>query len=147
MISILTRAHSVGSLAIRARLWENWSHALAPVSPVSCIDATMQHGGVRKRQLVQALAPASARLYLHMPLEREADASAFLYEQIGTDYDHEAIFGWAGAGRDWHDDTAWFCFELIAGAIEAGSSYRFANRNRVTGNDLIKASKVLRGEA
>jgi hypothetical protein len=144
---ILTRSHSAGSFAIRARLWENWSHAIAPVSPVHCIDSTFQHGGVRRRTMVEALGAASARLYLHIPLENEEAATAFLYSQLGKDYDSRAIFGWAGAGRDWHDEYAWFCFELVAAAIEAGSSYRFANRNRVTGKDLINASKFLKGEA
>ena len=144
---ILTRANSLGSLAIQARLWERWSHGLVPISPVHCIDSTFKAGGVRKRTMVEALGPASARLYLTIPLENEEAATAFLYAQLGKDYDSRAIFGWAGAGRDWHDEYAWFCFELIAAAIEAGSAYRFLNLNRVTGNDLIEASRVLQGTA
>lgn len=147
MIAILTRSHSVGSLAIRTRLWEPWSHGLVPISPVTCIDATFKAGGVRKRPMVAAIGESSARLYLDLPLDREALASDFLHEQLGQDYDWRPIWGWVGGGRDWNDDYAWFCFELIAAAIEAGSSYRFKNRNRVTGNDLIEASRVLRGAA
>ena len=64
-----------------------------------------------------------------------------------TGYDWRAIWGFAGGSREWNDDFSWFCFELIAAQIELGSAYRFPNRNRVTGKDLIEASRVLRGES
>ena len=147
MIAVLTRSRSLSSLAIRARLGEPWSHALVPASPVRCIDATFKAGGVRSRPMVDAMAHASARMYLHLPLDREREAQDWLESQVGKGYDWRAIWGFAGGSREWNDDFAWFCFELVAGAVELGSAYRFPNRNRVTGKDLIEASRVLRGES
>lgn len=144
---ILTRSSSLSSLAIQARLWERWSHGLVSISPVHCIDSTFKAGGVRKRTMVEALGPASSQLYLTIPLAREREARDWLESQIGTYYDWRAIWGFAGGSREWNDDYSWFCFELIAAAIELGSDYRFSNRNRVTGNDLIEAGRVLQGAA
>jgi hypothetical protein len=40
----------------------------------------------------------------------------FAYEQIGKPYDLTGVFG-AAFHRDWQDDNAWFCSELIAAAF------------------------------
>lgn len=127
-------------LLIRARLWEPWSHAYV-VDGTGIIDSTFKHGGVRRREVVNL-----GQMEMECLLPREGMARAFLAEQIGRPYDWRAVFGWAGAGRDWRDDYAWFCFELVAGAIEAGSDYRFNNRNRVTGYDLQRAAMALGGQ-
>lgn len=142
----LTRSHSVSSLAIRARLRDVWSHGIVHVSDEKIIDSTFVHGGVRERHVLRALSGASSVLQVHAPLDSEHAAKEWLYAQIGKGYDWRAIWGWITLSREWHDEFAWFCFELIAGQIEAGSSYRFANRNRVTGADLIAAAAALRGE-
>lgn len=144
---ILTRSLALSSLAIRARLLEPWSHAMVMDSPTHIIDATFQAGGVRRRPIEKALAGRVVAKYEDAPLPRDAEARAWLYDQVGKAYDWRAIYGWAGAGRDWHDEHAWFCFELIAAAIEFGSDYRFPNRNRVTGRDLQRAARELRALA
>jgi hypothetical protein len=41
----------------------------------------------------------------------------FLQAQVGKPYDVTAIEAFI-AGRDWHDDKAWFCSELQAAALE-----------------------------
>lgn len=143
----LTRAHTVSSALIRARLWDNWSHGLIHRGDTNIVDATFKHGGVRHRSLKDGLHGASEILPVHAPLEHEVAADQWLTDQLGKSYDWRAVCGWAGAGRTWHDEYAWFCFELIAAMIEQGSDYRFTNRNRVTGSDLIQAASVLRGEA
>lgn len=145
---VLTRANTIGSLAIRARLRDGWSHGVVMTGTGSqIIDATFKYGGVRERRLLEVLEVSSAKAIEFAPLDREREAEQWLRDQVGKGYDWRAVFGWAGAGRDWHDDYAWFCFELIAAQIEIGSSYRFENRNRVTGRDLIHAARVLRGQA
>ena len=142
----LSRNHGISSLLIRARLRDRWSHGFVNVGETRIIDSTFKYGGVRKRDLRDVLSDATNISVIDAPLDREAEASDWLEAQLGKSYDTRSIFGWAGAGRDWHDEYAWFCFELIAAQIEAGSSYRFANRNRVKGSDLIAAAQVLRGE-
>lgn len=145
MIFAVTRANSLASLAIRARLWEPWSHALV-VEGDWAIDSTFKLGGVRRRELTQATHGASAIDWALAPLPYEARAREWLYHQIGRDYDWRPILGWVGGGRDWRDPYAWFCFELVAGMIEAGSEYRFVDMERVTGVDLLRAAAALRGE-
>ncbi len=135
----LARSMTPTSLLIQARLWEPWSHAFV-MDGVRVIDSTFKHGGVRRRDGVDG-----AVLEVHCPLPREDAARVFLAQQVGKPYDWRAVWGWAWAGRDWHDDFAWFCFELVAGAIEAGSDYRFPNLNRVTGTDLQMAAADLGG--
>lgn len=146
---ILTRSHSVASLLIRARLSlhrgerERHSHALVQVSDSDVIDATFQAGGVRRRPLAKALHRVSDGRRLRFLLPDEAAAQAWLAEQLGKDYDWRGCWGWATADRDWQDDCAWFCFELIAGALRAGGLDVFADLSRVTAGDLERLAARL----
>jgi hypothetical protein len=65
--------------------------------------------------------------------------------QIGKPYDHAALkvgtfLSAEFENRDWRDEVAWFCFELIARGIEVSGvlSWRLlAIKNRITGADLL----------
>lgn len=46
--------------------------------------------------------------------------------QLGADYDWRWIFGWVFRLRDWQDDEAWVCSELIAWACERAGKPLFA---------------------
>jgi len=146
MKAALTRANSVASFAIRGRVWQNWSHGLVIPSQGVAIDRTFKLNGVRRRPLEEVLHGATAIRHLDYHLDREAEAQDWLADQIGTKYDIHCIVGFAfGDERDWRDDTSWFCWELVAAAIEKGSDYRFENLSRVTPRDLIRAERVLAG--
>lgn len=43
---------------------------------------------------------------------------AWLGNQLGKPYDIKAILAFAALGRDWRDDEAWFCSELLAAGLE-----------------------------
>lgn len=145
MRAALTRANTVASFAIRARVWQNWSHGLVIDSDGVAIDSTFKLAGVRRRPLSDALHGATAVQHLDLVLDREAEARDWLYAQLDKRYDFHAIVGFAIGDRDWRDDTSWFCWELVAGAIEQGSDYRFENLSRVTPRDLIRAERILKG--
>lgn len=146
MKAALTRANTVASFAIRARVWQRWSHGLVIDGEGVAIDSTFKLAGVRRRPLTEALHGATAIRILELPLDREAEARDWLHEQINKSYDIQAIVGFAiGDRRDWRDDSAWFCWELLAGQIEAGSTYRFDNTSRVTPRELLRAERVLKG--
>ena len=145
MKAALTRANSLASYAIRARVWQPWSHGLVIDSPGVAIDSTFKLAGVRRRDLSEALHGATAILHLDFHLDRESEARDWLYAQIGKRYDFHAIVGFAIGDRDWRDDSSWFCWELLAEAIEQGSDYRFENLSRVTPRDLIRAERALAG--
>lgn len=145
MKAALTRSHGLASLAIRARVWQPWSHGLILDTATSIVDSTFKLGGVRRRPLLEAMAPATAVHYLDFKLDREAEARDFYYAQVGKEYDWRAGFGILTSSRDWRDDMAWFCWELIAAAIEKGSDYRFEDVSSVTPRELLRAERVLMG--
>lgn len=147
MKALLTRANTVASFAIRARVWQNWSHGLVIDAPGVAIDSTFKQAGVRRRPLAEALRGVSAIRPMEFLLDREAEARDWLYHQVErqADYDLHCIVGFAFGDRDWRDDSAWFCWELLAGQIEQGSDYRFDNLSRVTPRDLLRAERALKG--
>jgi hypothetical protein len=48
---------------------------------------------------------------------REQNYYDFVESQIGKPYDQLAIAAFC-AGRDWRDESAWFCSELVAAGLE-----------------------------
>ena len=145
MKAALTRANSLASLAIRARVLQPWSHGLILDTPTMAVDSTFKLNGVKRRPADDVFHGTSAIRFLDFPLDNEAAAREFYFEQLDTPYDLHCIIGFATGDRDWRDDRAWFCWELVAAAIEAGSSYRFENVSRVTARDLIRAERILKG--
>ena len=138
---ILVRAHSVGSLLIRARLWEHWSHAAILLQNGDVIDATFKAGGVRRRKLADVLKHSSAFKVIDLPVPDPVAAAKFMHAQIGKPYDWRAILGWITSDRDWSNDSAWFCFELVAGVAKAGGLHAWDDLKRVTGWQLEQAAK------
>lgn len=143
---ILTRSHSISSLLIRGRLSiarkraERWSHAmvLADQSRGLVIDSTFKAGGVRARSLSDAVRHASAVALVDIPLRDEAAAMGWLQSQIGKPYDWRACWGIAVSDREWRDEFAWFCFELVAGAALAGGREVETDASLITGEDLAR---------
>jgi hypothetical protein len=69
---------------------------------------------------------------------REANYYDYVEAQIGKPYDRCAIAAFF-AGRDWRDETAWFCSELVAAGLEAaGVVYPLsAPVNKIAPDDLL----------
>ena len=156
---ILTRAHSVSSFAIRARLTarrlaagdritEQWSHAasLLMFDPSEVVDTTFMLGGVVRRSLAEVVRPASAQLVVDCPLPNEGAATAFLLDQLGKDYDWRSGWGFAIGNAAWYDPSDWFCFELVAAQMRAGGLRLpfMENLERVTAVDLLRAAHTAR---
>jgi uncharacterized protein YycO len=138
---VLVRANTLSSLLIRARLWENWSHAAVLLQNGEVIDATFKAGGVRRRKLEDVLKHASAFKIIDLPVTDPVAAMTFLHAQIGKPYDWRGIMGWITSDRDWRDSSAWFCFELVAAVAEAGGLDAWHDLKRVSGWQLEQASK------
>jgi uncharacterized protein YycO len=138
---ILVRSRSLGSVLIRARLWENWSHAAVLLQNGDIIDATFKAGGVRRRKLDDVLKHASDFRIITLPIPDPVAAASFLHAQIGKPYDWRAILGWATSDREWADDSAWFCFELVAAAAQAGGLHAWNDLKRVSGWQLEQAAQ------
>src|ERR1700722_15492304 len=61
----------------------------------------------------------SAKQFVSIPLTDDQGKLfwEFLYKQRGKPYDSLAIFAFM-IGRDWREDDAWFCAEIVAAALE-----------------------------
>lgn len=85
---------------------------------------------------------------LRVQIECAPDVSmayeVFVRSQIGKPYDLEGIAGFV-SGRDWRDDSAWFCSELVAAALEGCGYFDHplaAPTNKITPADLLLAVSV-----
>jgi hypothetical protein len=85
---------------------------------------------------------------LRIELEATPDMAktfeTFLRAQVGKPYDHEGIAGFI-VGRDWRDDSAWFCSELQSAALEACGYFTHplsVPANKITPADLLLALSV-----
>jgi uncharacterized protein YycO len=66
--------------------------------------------------------------------------------QIHKPYDWTAIYGMA-VHRDWHDESRWFCSELIEGAFDAAGYPLVVDNglvNRITPRDLLLSPRLIR---
>ena len=70
------------------------------------------------RELFVTLRPRSSFCASASTPEKMAEVFyEFAHSQIGRPYDFEAIAGIA-LEQDWHDDSKWFCSELMAAGLE-----------------------------
>ncbi len=103
------------SAVIRAITWSRWSH-VALVDGDSVIEAAAPHG-VQRTPLCAALARARDFAFVDIACRDQAAAIAAAESQIGKPYDYTALAG-LYLHRDWQQDDAWFCSELVAWAFE-----------------------------
>ncbi len=103
------------SAVIRAVTWSCWSH-VALVDGDTVIEATAAHG-VRRTLLMDALSHARDFAFADIACADPAAAIAAAASQIGKPYDYSALLG-LYLHRDWQQDDAWFCSELVAWAFE-----------------------------
>lgn len=101
------------------------------------IEANMMHG-VRRIPLSEALIGCVevARIEYHVPCAE--DGLQWAREQVPKPYDWLGAFGLALApGRNWQDETDWFCFELVAAALAKAGLDVFDDHGHITGSMLM----------
>jgi uncharacterized protein YycO len=123
------------SAAIRALTWSRWSH-VAIIDGDTVIEAAALQGVCRtplRAAIEHAREYASGYLRCANP-QAVIEAAA---SQIGKPYDYTAILG-LGLRRDWQEDDAWFCSELVAWSMaQAGTPlFRHESLRRVTPEHL-----------
>ena len=64
-------------------------------------------------------APFARQTFIDLQVtpDQEWLCKSFMIEQVGKPYDFKAILGFA-TGRNWRENDAWICSELVAAAIE-----------------------------
>jgi uncharacterized protein YycO len=131
MKAVFCRHGNLGSLLLRTCMWSSWSHC-AIVTVAGTVIEARAFKGVTERPLRAFLDEASDYAFKDIAVEDDARAEAFARAQIGKPYDW---FGAVGLGlhREWEQPDAWFCSELVEGAVVAGQRRRFVNQvKRIT---------------
>lgn len=116
MIQLLyTRNHSISSAGIRVVTWGEFSH-VAQIAGDRIIEAVWKHG-VREDSLQNGIARASRWAVVEYPHSNPVGMVDAARSQIGKPYDKTGALG-LGMHRDWQEDDAWWCSELIPWATQ-----------------------------
>ena len=123
------------SLAIRAFTWSRWSH-VALIDGYAAIEA-MAPDGVTMTETERILMRSSEFELVDLPCRNPEAVRAAAVSQFGKPYDYTAMMGLA-LRRNWQEDDAWFCSELIAWAFEQAGEplFRADCLHRVTPQHL-----------
>lgn len=114
----LTADNDLTSWVIRGFIHSRYSHVDAVVSQNVFIGATVEKGVA-----LHCFRHDKEDYYWLTGIDPDRFWE-FIHRNMGKPYDWTAIAGFV-FHRDWQEDDSWFCFELIAAAIEYSSSYRF----------------------
>ena len=118
---LYTRSHHLSSAAIRLATWGDFSH-VAQIDGPKVIESVFRDG-VREDSLDNAIARASRWAIVEYRHRNPAAMIAAARSQIGKPYDKTGALG-LGLHRDWQEDDAWWCSELIPWAAEqAGEAW------------------------
>ncbi|MEW6612718.1 MAG: YiiX/YebB-like N1pC/P60 family cysteine hydrolase [Pseudomonadota bacterium] len=112
---LFTRRRHPGSALIRVATWSRWSH-VALVDGDEVIEAAAPHG-VRRASVGAAIDRAARCALVELPARDPAAVLAAAASQLGKPYDWTAVLG-LGLRRDWQEEDAWFCSELVAWAFQ-----------------------------
>ena len=118
---LYTRSHHLSSAAIRLATWGEFSH-VAQLDGPKVIESVFRDG-VREDSLANATARASRWAIVEYPHRNPAAMIAAARSQIGKPYDKTGALG-LGLHRDWQQDDAWWCSELVPwAAAQAGEPW------------------------
>lgn len=118
---LLCTTDKIGSRIIRAVTWSRWSHA-AIIDGNEIIEAVWPR--VRVSSLAWAIETHPRWTVIDIPVADESAAIAAARSQIGKPYDLWGVLG-LGLKRQWQDDDAWWCSELITWAAKQGGTDLF----------------------
>lgn len=132
---LFSRSNTLASRAIQLATWSDWSH-VSLLDGDHAIEAVMGHG-VRRIPTATAIQCTSRGALLAFPARDPARIIKTVTSQIGKPYDYSAVFG-LGLRRDWQEDDAWFCSELVAWAFQQAGEplFRAECLRRVTPQHL-----------
>jgi hypothetical protein len=141
-----------GFAAEAVKLYQRgWPSHVDALLPDGTLLGARLENGVAVRAYGYAKFTRVAVIELPQPLgaDREATFLAFLKRQLGKPYDMKAIVAFT-VERDWRDERAWFCSELIARALEVSRFFPkdlSVGVNEVTPRDLMMAVSPWRTNA
>lgn len=116
MITIrFTNGRGLSGAIVRWATWSRYGHVGFKFDNNKVLDATPDYG-VSYRDAVDDDSTEYWRILA--PHQKIEAAAAWAMTQIGKPYDWAAICGWAWR-KDWHNDKAWDCSELICAAFDS----------------------------
>lgn len=129
--------HMPFSWLIRTLTFSKWSHVDLVTDRGTLIGATIP-AGVVEYSVLHRINGSSK--YEYRDIECDERIYDFVRKQLGKRYDYAGIAG-LELNRNWTDDDAWFCSELIgAGALNAGNTEIKEELFRLTPGMLYKYS-------
>lgn len=132
---IFTNQRDLLSRAIRVATWSHWSH-VALVDGDRVIEALAPRG-VQINDTDHVAMRSNEYALVELPCRNPEAVLTAAASQAGKPYDYTALLGMA-LRRNWQEEDAWFCSELIAWAFaQAGEPlYRPEVMRRVTPQHL-----------
>jgi hypothetical protein len=129
--------NDVTSLTISVATQSLWSHVELALPEYKQSWGSVRAHGVASFDLTSRINNSAKALQVIIPAtpKQEYKVKDFVYSQLGKPYDIWGALG-VGIGRDWQDDHAWFCSELMAAALikanYPGAKRAFSQSWRVT---------------
>lgn len=132
---LFSRKRLPGSVILRAWMHSRFSHcAFVDTATGTVIEAVP--GGVREYPLADTLNGASYYEIVQFPSNDPSLVLALAREQIGKPYDWKGVLGF-WLRRNWQDDSAFMCSELLAWAFaEAGEPLFRREAHRISPETL-----------
>lgn len=117
-----------GDYVIQATMWHGWRETLR----------TRRLGGVQRVLMVDALIGQTIIKDVTYSVPDAEAGLAWARSQVGKPYDFKGAFGMAiDPERDWQEPDCWFCFELIASALQYAHRIIFESTGHITGTVLM----------
>ena len=138
---ILSRSYKPGSLAISAYTGCEWSHAgIYDMKKQTVIESTFTHNGVNECSIDEFMSRATHTKIISVKVKSRKAVLDAARSQIGKPYDWTALVGIMLKNRNWAEDDAWFCFELVAWTLSKGGSPYFKplELRFITGKHLLE---------
>ena len=134
MRALFVTSDRLSSRLIRAADGGPASHCGVLLPSGGVLDSTFAHGGVRVRPLLDFLAGHQLVADIPLALPDPVGAIEWGLAQFDRPYDWTALAGMT-LWRDWQQDDAWYCSELLVGMCLAGG-WTLAGRPRRIGVHL-----------
>ena len=133
-------SNKIGARGIRLVTWSSFSHVCI-IDGQDVIEAVWPK--VKVTPLGEVLNNHIHHAIVDIPSNDESVLVA-ARSQIGKKYDLTGMLG-LSLHRDWQDDSAWWCSELVAWALQQGGTKLFRDEvmHRVTPQDLWKLNYKL----
>lgn len=112
---LYSRSNHISSAVIRLTTWGDFSH-VAQIDGPKIIESVFRDG-VREDSLDNAIDRASYWAIVEYEHRRPDAMIAAVRSQIGKPYDTTGALG-LGLHRNWQEDDAWWCSELLPWAAD-----------------------------